>query len=562
MAYLAPSSIYPDSAGINPFLDAQEMRLYPYDCALGSLALSVTAKAEHLPLVEPQESKTANYAHGFGLLDWYNRVHVTPTTIACGNIVTPQTQSITIWNAWISAQRTLTTITPTNADGITVTAPAALPSVYKPLQVKTMELAISNLGPPNLSAIYLLTFDNTSRMVYVTGSRIVAWTVPPDWSRGVLERLEWRTDVMTAHDGSEQRVAIRQLPRRSFEFEFWTDSQQLRRKLEALLWNWGALVWALPIWTDGTTLSAAATAGDTTVSVVSTSNRDFIEGGLAVFITDALTFEVAEILSVGSTSLVLARQLERGWSDATRVYPARTAYLQDHQPLRRWTHENLHEVARFTLTDDSECTPLSETTYRSFPVLEQVPVWAQDISADYARKVAVIDFGNGGMRYDDEAGIPTVVQSHQWTLDGKAQIAAFRAFLYARRGKYSGLWVPSFLPDLRPVGGIAGGGATIDVEHCFYTLHLAMAKNRRDIRILLNDGTVYYRRITAAQELSASVERLTVDTPAPSSIALSDINRISFMTLSRMDSDGVELQWSHDDVVESTALWRSTNNDV
>lgn len=559
---LSPSPIVAASAGISAVIyDSIEMDFYPFACGLAPVALVGTLTGTQ-PVDEIPVAMTGVDAPGFGMLDWYNRIHVTPSGIDCGNIITPQTQTAVVWNAYIGTEHTLNSVTGTDDDGIELTSPV-IPSLFEPLQVRNLVFSVSNLGPPNVTATFTLDWDALADIVIAfTGSRIVAWTFPPEWGRGVMERLEWKTDVMQAFDGSEQRVALRALPRRSFEFEFWSDSAQVRRKLEALLWNWGALIWALPIWTDGTTVSSTAAIGDTTVNVGGTTNRDFIPGGLAVLMTNPLTFEVVEILSVGTSSLVLARQLETEWPASTRVFPARTAYLQDRQPLKRWTHEHVHEIAVFRLTDDSECTAATETEYRGYPVLEQVPEWSQDITADYARKLAVIDFGVGGMRYDDEAGIPTVMQSHRWVLDGKNQIAAFREFLYARRGKYSGLWVPSFLPDLVPVVDIAGGGATIDVEHCFYTLHLAMAKNRRDIRIQLKSGTVYYRRITGSSELSASVERLSVDTPVSSGVALSDIDRISFMTFSRMDSDAVELHWSHDDVVEASALWRSTNNDI
>lgn len=49
------------------------------------------------------------------------------------------------------------------------------------------------------------------------------WPVPPDWSSPVIERLTWLTDVLTAHNQSEQRRGLRGRPVRSFEYSFLTE---------------------------------------------------------------------------------------------------------------------------------------------------------------------------------------------------------------------------------------------------------------------------------------------------------------------------------------------------
>ena len=43
------------------------------------------------------------------------------------------------------------------------------------------------------------------------------WTIRPNWKGGILERLEWLTDVLASDTGVEQRRSVRPTPRRSFE---------------------------------------------------------------------------------------------------------------------------------------------------------------------------------------------------------------------------------------------------------------------------------------------------------------------------------------------------------
>ncbi|WP_220384278.1 hypothetical protein, partial [Klebsiella pneumoniae] len=70
---------------------------------------------------------------------------------------------------------------------------------------------------------------------------------------------------------------------------------------------------------------------------------------------------------------------------------------------------------------------------------------------------------------------------------------------------------------------------------------LGIRPGRRDICILLADGTRYYRRITAAS-LVAGAERLVLDGDAISA-GQHQIVSISLMTLARQDADSVS--WEH-----------------
>jgi hypothetical protein len=71
---------------------------------------------------------------------------------------------------------------------------------------------------------------------------------------------------------------------------------------------------------------------------------------------------------------------------------------------------------------------------------------------------------------------------------------------------------------------------------------LAAVQNRRDIRIELTAGAVYYRRIiSAAPGMSLAQEVVTLDSALGVAIAAAQVRRISFMALSRLDADEIEI---------------------
>ncbi|MFO0336118.1 MAG: hypothetical protein ACK53C_14085 [Pseudomonadota bacterium] len=398
-------------------------------------------------------------------------------------------------------------------------------------------------------------------MLTITGSRVIPWTFPPDWSSPVLERLEWKTDVLEAFDASEQRGSLRLAPRKRWEFEAFFEGR-VRRYAEAASWGWGARVWALPVWPDGAQLGAQLNAGALSVPITTTL-RDYVAGGLAVIYTDPFAYEVAEIASVAAGSLTLARATTSTWPATAWIYPARLARIADRVALPRWSGQASGGRFAFELVAPVDYTPATgATTYRGRPVLTERPNWIGGYDLELSRKLAELDAMTGARVYDDESGIPAGRQRMRWTLTSRAEQDAYRRLLYALRGRRGSMWVPTWTDDLVLVATIASGASNFDAEWSGYTRQLDGDTGRRDVRIELANGAILYRRITGAVEVSATVERLSVDTAFSFTIQPADVVQVSFLTLARLDSDAIELAHWTGDVSESSTTWRSMQHEL
>jgi len=390
------------------------------------------------------------------------------------------------------------------------------------------------------------------------------WVAAPWFYRpsgDVLERLEWLTDVLPSFNGGEQRRELRIAPRRSFEFDFVLTEAE-RRTAENRLTQGQSRIWSVPVWMDSQALPVALGPSEVEIPI-DTATRDFRVGGLVGLMTTPSRFEILQIKALTDSLVTLESPLTKAWpAGETTVFPIRHCRMPDRLNLRRFSGDTSYGRLRFECADPCDWPEASESTYRGLPVLGQAPNWTEDPDQGYERMLELLDGGTGLVYSDDQASGPIMVQSHRWMLDGRAQIDAFRRWLYARKGRLSAFWLPTFALDFKVVASIGSSATIIDVEHCAYSQSIDQAINRRDIRIQLNSGTVYYRRITDSAEISESVERLTINAALGASVSPDQIRSVSYMAPVRLDADAVEISWIRWDLAESRAMTRGSRNDV
>jgi hypothetical protein len=550
---MAAAAVYPASAGLNaPAYDTRTPATFPYGWgshfgeywgggAPGYAATTSSNGAGSLTTPSiPSYAKAGAHALTFGD-DWFNRIHITPMTIAFGNVSSPINATVRVWNSYLGASQTLTSISAAGGDGITLTG-AAAPVVMAANSELAWNLNVGIIGPAQIAASYTFTFSGLGAMppLTISGSRIIAWTATPNWQQPVVETIEYKTDVMIAWTGAEQRRALRIAPRRSFSFDLLIKGQE-RRYIEATLFDWSSRVWALPIWPDGQRLTAAISAGASSITC-DTVNRDFAAGGLAMLYRDAVTFEVVTIASITAGALALTYPTVNAWAVGARIYPLRMARLASYPAISRDDGQHATLQPSFLIVEPCDWPAATGlATYRGLPVLEDSPDSGAGADSTYDRQTVTIDNETGVIAVDDTAGVGFPTITHNWWLSGRTARAAFRSLLYLLKGRQGEIWVPSYQSDLKLAADVSGGATTLSVEFTGYALYLQGQTNRRDIRIELTNGTVYYRRILSASAASATVETLVLDAALTSAIPATSVRRISYMALSRLATDAIDI---------------------
>lgn len=560
---VSASSIYGATSGLaGGAFDSRAASLYPYTSAYLAAGEPSGAVTTHLPISVANGAYGGAVAGSFALSDWYNRMHMTPTLLALGNLVTGLSKTFKVWNAWLAQSQTLNTITAANASGITLTNPSALPITFTPNQELTWTAAISTQGSPVINATYTFAFaDGETQVLAITGQRISAWALTPDWATPVSERFDFKTSVLQAWSGAEMRRALRIAPRRIFTFDVQLNARE-KRYIESQLFAWSSQVWALPIWPDGQYTTAQIAQGALTIAC-DTVNRDFVNNGLAILIKDASVYEVVQVTSFTATTLTLTNPTQNAWPANTKLYPVRAARLTSYPKLARFNGAFATARPSFLVIDSSDWAAASGLAqYRTAPVLENSPDEGAGLELTYERETVTIDGETNAISLDDRAGMGFPTNTHSWFLQGRTARANFRALLYLLKGRQGEIWVPTYQSDLKQAAVVSSAALTIDVETCGYTLYLQNQQGRQDIRIELLNGTIFYRRVTGSIVVDANTERLSIDSSLGQQVNTTDVRRISFMTLCRLSSDAIEMLHHNaaDGLATAVTPWRAVNH--
>lgn len=515
----------------------------------GAQLLTANYPVSTTPLVRPGSIATSYFD------DFYNRVHVAPSKLDIGNLLSVQTRQASVWNAYFTS-KALSAITETGTTGLTESGIVA-PTTISPLEERVFSVTVATAGPATIDAKYTFAFPSESPVLAVTGRRVLIFGHAPNWAAPVVEKIDWLTDVMLAHGGVEQRVGLRDAPRRALAYELATLDRHQTNVLETMLLGWQSRLWAVPVWTDRQDMAAVLAAGSLTIPCT-TSGYEFAANGLALLWAAHDQHEAVEVLSVGASSLTLKAATLAGWPAGTRLYPVRLGRMPARQKFTRETGHHLSGGVEFAFDDNPAIAALdSGAVYAGYNVYAWRTNWAEPTEVEFVRQLDELDYETGKAWVDDLSGLAALLKSWHWLFKTRAEIVAFRAWLAARAGRRVPFWSISQGVDMEVTAPIGASDAAIIIRNIGYQRYLNGRSDRRHLAIKTRAGATYYRRIDTASEISATSEQLALDSALGVTLQPADIESVRFMHLTRLETDAIEIEWHHLGVAECSTMLRS-----
>lgn len=483
--------------------------------------------------------------------DFYHRIHLTPSQLRLGNLTSAQTREIEVWNAFFF-DVTLEDVQSLNADGLTIVPPVGTPYVMGALEPLVYVINISTDGPPSIDATlrWIVTDSYNGTANYdarVTGNRVIAIPMVPNWATTMEETLEWKTDVIKSYNGQEQRARIRAKPRRGQTYSYTLKGEDANR-LENLLWGWQNRLFAVPHWTETALNQTELYVGQTGIPVT-TDSYSYTPGCL-IFITNGEKYEMQEVEDVQDGLVLLKKGLDNDWGRPTVMGPANLARIDGdlNVKLKRETANVTNSTLQFVhepVQTDPYIPELAYTdTYKTSEILLKEPNWKGGSNVQYDSEGKVMDYGLQGFSIAIRSGKPDIVQEYEWFLNGREQMKWFRGFLSRRKGRFNGFWMPTWNNDFTIIDTVAGGSTGFKATENYYGLLVDGDNGRNHVLVELKDGTQILRQISAA---SIEVDGTTLDVVTDETMGVTfspdQVKRVSLVGWYRLYNDRIKIRY-------------------
>jgi hypothetical protein len=462
--------------------------------------------------------------------DYLNRIHIYPNRIDLGNVLSTQEKDITVWNSY-SEDRSLASVVGTGTDGFTLLHPESPPTTFKKFEERVYHLSVDVAGDSVIAAEYTFSFDVVDVLLIVTGKRIIVWGFVPETS--MIEAVEWKTDIIQCKS-TEQRIAVRQEPRRSFTHKYVMEDYEFGQ-LKVSASGHGYRQYGVPVWSDYKYIGDIA-SGETVISIPTDSTM-FTIGELAIIYQDTMTHESSEIVDMDATSITLAVPLTRGFLNAY-VMPIVFANLMEGVKVSRTKDMLLTGTANFLCTAPSDIAYTNKTQLRGYDLLLDRSVMVSAVSERIEREVNVFDDMVGSFALYPKKTYYEYDQSLTFDTLTMEDLYSVKQWLYTLKGKQKGFFLPTWNSDYRIVTEILGTDTSITVHNSGSYLYPSV----RDILIVKKDGTYLLTQILSSVINVDGDEALFLSTAVGEDITLSNFSMICEIHYVRLNTDRIEIK--------------------
>lgn len=495
--------------------------------------------------------------------DYYNRIWLLPSVVAFGSLTSTTSVPIVIWNT----HNTPVTLESVGAFGDSSLSLSALPIPLelKPLASFQFTLTADVEGDPDIDAQIGFDFTPIEQVsLLVTGNRSRIWEFPPNWSSPLEISLEYKTEIITSRDGSEQRIADRQTPRKSMSFEAVANDAAFRSFVRFMNARQN-LSTIMPEFNRGAHLAALAVPGATLLSLEETPNWIMVDQLVVLYEggTNGNRSEVRRIVEFAANTITLNAPLSGEWTVGSRIYPAVIGRIADQISVSQRGNRTSVIAVRFDVDPGSEHQPPDGSpavTHLGREVFMKRPNWSSSPSPEFRAVLEQVDYSIGRVSNFTPVSFNDRYQKANFVALDRGEAEDLMAFFRRHFGQAKEFFMPTYTEDLRISDMIYADTTTMRVEGREVAADFGDLEVFRDFVLFLDDGTHLMRHvtsITAAVDPDEQDSVIQVSEPWPADISEDSIVQICWMPLWRLASDGMTFSWLTDQAAE-TALTMKT----
>ena len=406
----------------------------------------------------------------------------------------------------------------------------------------------------------------------------------------ITESFEFKTDVITAYDGSEQRIKTRQIPRHSLSFDYDAMNLFQAQWLRGISRIPQSDLWYVPLWCRPGYL-----------------REDFIIHGKSLYINTDYTynFEGCEWIEIfvkddclqSGTNLVrrvdhfsdgiitLRKKIDRPllvkntWifplfkfsvkpsTSMNYVYSNGTAVTLGFEDLL--LEPSIHVPYKYRNEYDINIEKFNQWNMPSdidgVEVLLNSPQWLEDesVKLQIDRNINRLDAETGVFVYDMKNYSTYDVHSMDIYLCGIKMINNMIKFFNRRGGKYQSFYCPTYANDFELVLDVLPTSNTLYTKYTHLYKFYANNSRKKKLIVFTKDWHSYIYEIMAySHEVIGGTDygKLVLSQPVGTTLTKDNVLMISYFNRVRFDDDTLVLNYESNIVANTTLVMREVDD--
>ena len=373
----------------------------------------------------------------------------------------------------------------------------------------------------------------------------------PDWGDGYRIERQFKTEIITSRDLTEDRAALRRYPRKVANFNLIGKRGSL-----AVIQGWldryaHADTW-VPDYSRQVKLTADAAEDDADLTVAATAPW-MLPGTEVLVWAGGKPYDVLVVDSAAGVTLSLTSGVTRGWPAGAKVYQAMRGRFDPRVQARARTDAVGQLEVTFNQDPGALCLEPPSMIPVHFDGRElwlDAPNWSNDVETAFESNLETLDFDRGVLTHVMPVtwNKRTYQGSYLQRTPAQAEdLIAFHARLRGQRGEF---FTPTWTSDLSTEIGGAAGGHTLVVPGTETAEFYSDLKLFAYLIVFFRDGSYQANKVTAIASGGGN-STLTVRDAWTQAVTEDTAKKISWLPLCRLASDTLAIEFVTDSVAQA-----------
>jgi len=357
------------------------------------------------------------------------------------------------------------------------------------------------------------------------------------------EDWTWNTNVIVSSNGTEQRISLRDEPKRSVSMKWIFDqAAELQHVMMTMMVGGEGVL--LPFYQAATRLTASVAAGSNAIAFRS-ARTDVRSGGRAILFDHTGRVEAVALGAVTAAGAALIAPLGQSWGRRANIAPVWPVYAAGEAVVTRNNPDYAASIA-LKMNDLDFMVPFANqfaayplTMFNGYPVLNVNSIGAE-FDQTYDTGVEFTDYG-GKVESRNPWLHAQIVMPRVFLCQRVLQPdtwAMWRAFADYAKGSANPFYLPTFRQDFAVAAN--PGNGTISFEGTEYNEAYAPFEAFRQLAFVFEDGGVQFAKVADC----VAANGRSIVTFAPALPAGRPLKRVSMLLKVRIADDRISCEHS------------------